>query len=64
MRNISSVISGHNKSMLRKPTPNERECNCRNSQQCPMDNKCLTKNIVPGGPKKSGPTNGSDIDLA
>lgn len=46
-RNISSIISGHNKGMLRKPTPNiVRECNCRNREQCPMDNKCLAQNIV------------------
>ena len=46
-RNISSIISGHNKGMLRKPTPNiVRECNCRNREQCPMDNKCLNQNIV------------------
>ena len=32
--------------MLSKPTPNVRDCNCRNREQCPMDNKCLTKNIV------------------
>ena len=46
MRNISSVISGHNKSILRKPRPILKECNCRNRGQCPMGNKCLTDNIV------------------
>ena len=46
-RNIASIISGHNKSILRKPPPEvARECNCRNREQCPMDNKCLSKNIV------------------
>ena len=46
-RNISSIISTHNKSILRKPPPEDtRECNCMDREQCPMDKKCLSKNIV------------------
>ena len=45
-KNISSIISGQNKKITEKPSPVERECNCRNREQCPLENKCLTKNIV------------------
>ena len=45
-RNIASIISGHNKGLLRGAPPPERDCNCRNREECPLDNKCLTPNIV------------------
>ena len=55
-RNISSIISGHNKSILRKQTTEvPKECNCQSREQCPMDNKCLTKNIVYEAEIKSHP---------
>ena len=28
------------------PTPSKKMCNCRNSNLCPLENKCLTKSIV------------------
>ena len=55
MRNMSSVISGHNKTMTRKAEPQKRECNCRNREQCPLGNKCLTENIVYEGHITSHP---------
>ena len=45
-KNISSIISGHNKMVTKKLTSVQRECNCRDREQCPLDNKCLTDNIV------------------
>ena len=45
-RNVSSIISGLNKGILKPTPPQERDCNCRNREQCPLDNKCLTPNIV------------------
>ena len=45
-KNISSIISGHNKMVTKKPDPVERECNCRDRELCPLDNKCLTENII------------------
>ena len=49
-KNIGSIISGHNRKMTRSvvPEPEEakRECNCRNKEACPMDNRCLTENII------------------
>ena len=46
MRNVSSIIAGHNKTLVKKPGPVNRDCNCPNREQCPLDNKCLTENIV------------------
>ena len=45
MRNIASIISSHNKSVLR-PIIQDHGCNCRQKNDCPVQNKCLTPNIV------------------
>ena len=45
MRNISSIISSHNKVLL-----SEKDvvygCNCRKKNTCPLENKCLTPKVV------------------
>ena len=46
MRNISSIIAGHNKMLMKKPGPEKRQCNCPNSDRCPLNNRCLTENMV------------------
>ena len=46
MRNVSSYISGHNRNVLGKEPANERMCNCRNPDECPLSNECLSQNIV------------------
>ena len=47
---MKSVIANHNNKILAQkpmpPTPSEKMCNCRNSNLCPLENKCLTKSIV------------------
>ena len=45
MCNIASIISSHNKSVLR-PIIQDHGCNCRQKNDCPIQNKCLTPNIV------------------
>ena len=51
MRNISSIISAHNKYILGKEAPEteSRLCNCRNTDECPMEGNCLSPNIVYNG---------------
>ena len=44
-RNVESIISAHNKKIL-NPEVLGRECNCNNRVNCPLDNKCLTPNII------------------
>ena len=47
MSNIKSVIDSHNKNKMReKPAHDERECNCRKKESCPLQNQCLSKGIV------------------
>ena len=44
MRAMNSIISGHN-SILSPPKTNHGY-NCRDSTNCPLQNQCLTPNIV------------------
>ena len=51
MLNMKSIISSHKKALLsdyhRSQTQtDEKECNCRKKDQCPLDEKCLTQNVV------------------
>ena len=53
-RKVNSIISGHSKPMLHpKPHPKPHSthpkqygCNCRDKNNCPLDNKCLMSQIV------------------
>ena len=45
MRNISSIIASHNKSILH-PKAREYGCNCRNKESCPLQNRCLTPKVI------------------
>ena len=40
-----SLISSHNKQVLQPHNDNYR-CNCRKKENCPLDNKSLTPNII------------------
>ena len=44
-RNMKSIISSHNKQIL---TPKNKQvgCNCRIKNSCPLDNKCLTSQLI------------------
>ena len=47
MRNISSIISSHNKALLnRNKNPEMYGCNCRKKESCPLNNQCMTPRIV------------------
>ena len=48
MDNMKKIINSHNKAILNEnfKEENTRGCNCRDSNNCPLDNKCLTSNIV------------------
>ena len=50
MPNVKCIISGHNKSIINKElnTMTDQtgdQCNCRNKDVCPVQNKCLTTNV-------------------
>ena len=42
---MGSVIAFQNRIII-QPAYNNHGCNCRNRAECPLDNKCLTANIV------------------
>ena len=46
MKNLNSIISGHNNSVLKSTKEDSRLCNCRNQNNCPLKGKCLTPRIV------------------
>ena len=42
---MKSIISVHNKQVLRKETQ-QFGCNCKDKNTCPLDNKCLTPQVI------------------
>ena len=47
MPNIKSIINMHNKKIVNPPQQtNERTCNCIKKPQCPLQEKCLTNNVL------------------
>ena len=47
MSNMSNFIKQHNSNILSSPTKTEeRSCNCRNKDNCPLDGSCLKTCIV------------------
>ena len=44
--NIGTIISGKNSKLLQPPKPVIRMCNCRESQACPVNGKCLDSSII------------------
>ena len=45
MRNLNSIISAHNRSIL-SPLKTNSGCNCRDKTNCPLQNQCLKPNTV------------------
>ena len=48
---MKTIISSHNKALLSnyqqsQTQTNDKECNCRKKDECPLDGKCLTQNVV------------------
>ena len=45
--NIKTIINSHNtKILFPKKSTEQRTCNCLNKVNCPLEQKCLTTNIV------------------
>ena len=45
MRSTSSILTSHNKKILAQ-NEKQYECNCRNQDECPLENKCLTPRVI------------------
>ena len=47
MPNTESAINSHNRKILHPPVNNQsRTCNCINKTDCPLQEKCLSKNTL------------------
>ena len=49
MNNVRSIITNHNTRIIRKNQTqviSADSCNCRNKEACPLQNKCMNKDIV------------------
>ena len=46
MRNMASIISSHNRTILNSDVSLEYGCNCRSRNECPLQNKCLTSKFA------------------
>lgn len=50
MPNIKSVIDQHNRRTLNKynkqPIEHHKTCNCRKKEECPLNGKCLSENLI------------------
>ena len=46
--NMERIMSKHNKKILANETTNtkEKQCNCRETTKCPVENKCLTESVI------------------
>ena len=45
MRNISSILSSHNRKIFEE-NEKQYECNCRNKDEYPLENICLTPRVI------------------
>jgi len=46
MDNMESIIKQHNRNIMKKESEAQRQCDCRNEENCPLEGKCCTKNVV------------------
>ena len=46
MDNMPKLVKKHNSNILKKDDTMKRTCNCRVKNECPLDGKCLSSNIV------------------
>ena len=61
MPNVKNIISRHNKKVLSQATAIHPpvKCNCRNPAECPLNQKCLSNNVVYAAEVKS--KNGNEV---
>ena len=48
MQNVKSTISNHNRRLLETKTgaTQDKSCNCRKKECCPLDKQCLIANVI------------------
>lgn len=43
---MTNIIKSHNKKLINDNKKPEKLCNCRRKEDCPLDGKCRTENVV------------------
>ena len=59
-QNVGNIIKSHNKKLINSNNHHAQPCNCRKEEDCPLEGKCRTENIIykcvvvstPGHPDK------------
>ena len=46
IENISSIISSHNKKLIKNNDSNKKPCNCRNKSTCHLNGQCQSQDII------------------
>ena len=46
MKNMKSIINSHNRKILNGEYMATGTCNCIKKEKCPLNNKCLTSNVI------------------
>ena len=65
MPNIKSIITSHNKHILKKEQHQKsKTCNCLNKENCPPNNNCLLSNIIYEATLKSDHTEKKYIGIS
>ena len=45
-QNVENIIKSHNKKLINSSNHHEQPCNCRKKEDCPLEGKCRTENII------------------
>ena len=63
MDNMEKLVKKHNSNILKKDDTMKRTCNCRVKNECPLDGKCLSSNIVYSAEVLIGNNEQGDLSL-
>ena len=45
-QNLGNIIKSHNKKLINSSNRHEHPCNCRKKEDCSLEGKCRTENII------------------
>ena len=45
-QNVGNIIESHNKKLNNSSNHHAQSCNCRKKEDCPLEGKCRTENII------------------
>ena len=45
-QNVGNIIKSHNTKLINSSNHHEQSCSCRKKEDCPLEEKCRTENVV------------------